>query len=277
MRQKGITLIELVVVLTILGVISAGIASFVRVSIENVVLVTDRDKLLSASRFSVDRMSRELVNALPGSLRVSGNSTFHCLQFVPIELVGAYTRLPVQGVSNLQIVEPIAATGESVSLTANLDYAVVYPLTETDVYANNSVKRKLITAVSDDADNNNLIELDVTGLYPESSPAARAYIVNRAVSFCLIANASDGGRLVRFESPIAQSAPNSIPANAVTLAENIDNVLSANPSSSYLEDDPFRVVQASRQRNATVQIRFRFIQNGEQITLQQEVHIPNAP
>jgi len=275
-KQNGLTLIELVVVLTILGIVSAGIASFVRASIQNVVLVTDRDKLLSASRFSIERLSRELVNALPGSVRVARENTFHCLQFVPIKLVSAYTRLPDDDNSSVQIVRPIAAAGEDVTITANTDFVTVYPLIESDVYGSATgtfAKRKAITSVNDHADPQkaNLLELAVSGFYPEASPADRAYIVDRAVSFCLVPDVVNGGRLVRFESEILPAAPDSIPASAVTIAEQlVNNIL-------VTSDEPFRILQPSRQRNAVAQIRLRFSQNNEQITLQQEVHIPNAP
>ncbi|MEC9260142.1 MAG: prepilin-type N-terminal cleavage/methylation domain-containing protein, partial [Pseudomonadota bacterium] len=69
-HNRGFTLIELVTVIVILGVASAGIASFVRGSMQTYIDVSTREQLLSESRFAIERLKRELRNAVPNSVRI---------------------------------------------------------------------------------------------------------------------------------------------------------------------------------------------------------------
>ena len=279
-KSNGFTLIELVIVVTILGVVGVGIASFVRSSMQIFIDVGEREQLLTESRFAIERMSRELRNAVPNSVRVAGNSTEHCIEFVPINWSSVYTVLPLLPSSDttLSIVFPSDIDGNVYSLPGGDHFALVYPLRTEDVYDASNQKRQLISACTDGGDGNcntkdgvETVDLTVASAFPEESPASRAYLIDRSVSFCIT-----NGRLVRFENDIV-TAQASAPVNAAVIAEHLVNTLSSNPITAPGVDDPFRVFDSTLQANAVIQLRLRFEDNEEVIGYQKEVHLSNVP
>lgn len=283
MTQRGVTLIEFVVVIVILGLISAGIANFVRVSVESVIGITERDQLLNSARFAVTRLRRELERAIPNSVRIAKANGEHCIQFVPFNWVGVYLDLPLATSANyaaeMPIIAPLDIDDNAYVLTPDTDFAIVYPQRPQDIYnasqQNNELRRlRNIDACANNdcaAFNDNALTLTLENGFPESSPAARVYFASESVNFCVVNN-----NLVRFSSAIEPTQPSSTNAASI-IAGNIGNVLLAGSNTLSLQDDPFQVFDSSRLRHATVQIRLRFSRNDEQLAFQQEVHIPNAP
>ena len=78
-KSQGFSLIELITVIVILGIASAGIASFVRGSMQTYIDVSTREQLVTESRFAIERLKREIANAVPNSVRITGNTNYHCL------------------------------------------------------------------------------------------------------------------------------------------------------------------------------------------------------
>jgi MSHA biogenesis protein MshO len=283
MRQKGVTLLELIIVLVILGAVSVGIATFVRSSVDSVVLISQREQLLSTSRFALERLRKEIERAIPNSIRVNKQAGEHCLQFVPFNWVSAYLDLPVAQsadyAASLPIIGPQQIDGTPYQITPNSELAIVYPLQPDEIYdvasMSNQLRKVRNVTACPSADcttyTGNVLNLTLENGFPESSPAERVYFASEAVNFCVVNNT-----LVRFSSAIASTQPDSS-SGSDTIANNIVNTLLAGSNTISSEDDPFQVFDASRLRNATVQIRLRFLVNNEQVTFQQEVHIPNAP
>ena len=62
-----------------------------------------RDNLQQQGRFAVERVSRELRNALPGSVRVAGN----CVDFMPVLNASSYLQSVVTeaAISSLDIID----------------------------------------------------------------------------------------------------------------------------------------------------------------------------
>ena len=90
-RARGFTLIELVVVITVMGILSIGAVSFITDASDGYANTVRRTELGSTMRLAAERVTRELRNALPNSVRVSGN----CLEFIPVEGGSTYLNLPV--------------------------------------------------------------------------------------------------------------------------------------------------------------------------------------
>lgn len=280
-RNRGFTLIELVTVIVILGVASAGIASFVRGSMQTYIDVSTREQLLSESRFAIERLKRELRNALPNSVRITGNTSYHCMEFVPINWATVYTDLPDAGDSTYEI--DVVALHDINNVPYELpggdNFAVVYPTRSEDVFDANNGHRVTVSGCSDDGDgdcttlddSDNIVQLEVTGLLAQESPASRVYLIDRAVSYCVYQN-----RLIRYENDLLVNQLGAFPGLPV-IAEHVANVLSADPVNNPQEDDPFRIISTSLQSNSIAEIRLRFIDNNEQIAYQQEIHIDNIP
>ncbi len=86
-RARGFTLIELIIVILILGIIGGMVAVFLRHPIQQYGDSVRRARLTDVADFATRSMARELRNALPNSIRISGENT---IEFVPILMAGRY-------------------------------------------------------------------------------------------------------------------------------------------------------------------------------------------
>ncbi|GGF82909.1 type II secretion system protein [Alteromonas lipolytica] len=280
-RSRGFTLIELVTVIVILGAASAGIASFVRGSMQTYIDVSTRDQLLSESRFAIERLKRELRSALPNSVRITGNTSYHCMEFVPIDWATVYTDLPSPPDSTyyIDVVALHDINNQPYVLPGGSNFAVVYPTRSEDVYDPANGHRVNISSCSDDGDgdcatlddSDGIVQLEVTGLLAQESPASRVYLVSHAVSYCVFQN-----QLIRYRNDLVLNQRGAISGLPV-IASHVANVLSADPVNNPQEDDPFRIISTSLQSNSIAEVRLRFVDNNEQIAYLQEIHIDNIP
>ncbi len=143
--MQGFTLVELVLVIVLLGVMSLGISSFIKLSTQTYVNVSERDALMSSSRFVIERLSREIRNALPNSIRVKPglsdpNYGLQCIEFIPILATTNYIDLPVSPEPARNTIEVIpfkAQNGDNDYECSGscLDMVSVYPLSANDIYA----------------------------------------------------------------------------------------------------------------------------------------------
>jgi len=277
--HRGFTLMELVIVIVILGIVSGIVGNIVSTGAKIYVDATERDQLLSESRFVVERLNRELRMAVPNSARVTGDANIQCLEFVQAEWVTFYTNLPtIPSTSKSAHVVEIGDITGNFSLDTSTDFAIVYPTVSTDVYDLTENKRKKIDACIDTGtdtscnsndDPNHLATLTVKGAFADDSPASRLYIASKAVSYCVQNNS-----IYRYVDTINNSQVTydiDINTDGSLMAENLVNDLS---SASEL---PFMVSNATLRRNSLVQILLTFEHNDEIVNFSNEVHIPNVP
>ena len=90
---RGFTLMEMILVIIILGIMGAGISGFISLSTQSYLNATNRDELIGNARFVIERLSRELRNAVPNSIRVQSwaGNRLQCIQFTPIVASTVYT------------------------------------------------------------------------------------------------------------------------------------------------------------------------------------------
>ena len=266
-KSSGFTLMELIIVIIIMGVMSVGIAGFIKLSTQTYLNVTERDELLANARFAVERLNREVRNAVPNSMRERSNTITRCLEFVPIIASTVYTEIAVapEPVANTIAVIPFKIS-DSVDYNCNDcgDVVMVYPLDDVEVYqVHSDAVGKAFEIKGYPATDSSEIELKQTVVFAEDSPTNRAYIFNSPVSYCL-----NGGTLKRYVGygfAIEQSLPPLTGSNSL-MAQNVDFASSS-----------FTVVPASLKRNAVVQIKLNFTRDGEQVVFDNAIHINNIP
>lgn len=277
LSQKGFTLIELVIVIVILGIVSVSISGIVRSSMNAVITVSEREDLVREGSYLLERFNRELVSSVPNSVRISGNALVHCVEFVPIEWSGIYVTLPLAGQpsNTADLIELSDISGRSYTPT-NADFAVVYPTGSSQVYDASLGHRRAVESCSDDdsdcstlGDSDKVIQLEVTDGFAQSSPSNRIYFAQDAVSYCMREN-----QVYRHVSSIGDTQVLYTTGGSL-MAQNVVNQLGISPSSG--EQNPFKSIGASFQRNAYTQALFIFGREEERVTFMQEVQIPNVP
>jgi MSHA biogenesis protein MshO len=295
--SKGFTLIELVTVIVVLGLVSIGIAGFLRGGLQIYADANERQQILADSRFVVERLNRELRTAIPNSARLINDlmREIQCLQFVPAEWVSFYTTLPVS-TSTLPASPPASPPASTQARIVELpdsnrfslqsgDYAFVYPTDNDDIYKDSEQKRQTVLACSDELDSNgspdgdgdcatadstsHTAALTLSGAFADSSPASRMYFGRRTVSFC--ARTEDGKNgIYRHEGNIT-ILPTLYDTGGDLMAQHLRNDL------SEANQLPFAVSAPVLNRNGLVQILLAFELNEEKLDYSIEVHIPNVP
>lgn len=269
-KQQGFTLIELVTVITILGVLVTGISSFLRFGTQSYTDAADRDALISTARFVVERLNREVRNALPNSIRTIGVDN-QCLEFVPIDKGVIYLDIPVA---------PEAASNsfDVLMLEDNLSlptqYVAVYALNSADIY---NVDTEVIKALSEvSVDNNDpankydkKISFSNSISFKDESPTKRLYFIGTPVSYCVENQAIYRYQTYGFGSYDSDGRP--LGTDATKMAEYVDNYSS---TGIVL---PFQTSPATLQRNGLALIRLKFTRNLEEIVFNNEIQVPNVP
>lgn len=268
MRERGFTLIELIMVMVILAIVATGVTSFLRFGSQIFSDVASRDTLLSSSRFVVERLNRELRAAVPNSIRVVSNaSSVQCIEFVPINSSTYYDELPVfpDASTSIRAIYPADYTPSTPV------YALVYPVSVAEVYDSSQQKRALISAIpaSDPQPALTTITLASSFSFAGHSPARRLYIINQPVSYCL-----RSGQLWRYQDYgylTNQSLLISDLGSGVLMAENLQNDI------GIPAEQPFSVANASLTRNGYVRVLLQLGNDDERVELSNEIHIVNAP
>ncbi|MGR3969478.1 PilW family protein [Shewanella sp. 1180_01] len=270
--KRGFTLVEMVTVILILGILVVGVSSFIIFGTRIFVESSSVDQVLSQSRFAVERMTRELRNALPNSVRVNTDSlTYQCIEFVPIEASTTYLTMPII---------PAAAASTGIVILDNTasairvnQFAWIYPLVDADVYSSARQKRAQVKTI---AISGNQVTLTFTAptRFAEASPRQRIYLGSSPVSYCFEKGTSGNDlQIVRY----AGYNFNGVQPNPATMGTG---VLMAQGVANRLDngnDLPLILTPSSLVNNAMVHLRPRFNVNGETFQYRHQVQVINVP
>ncbi|TYK67151.1 PilW family protein [Colwellia echini] len=273
-NNKGFTLLEMILVIIILGIMGAGISGFITLSTQTYLNATNRDELVGNARFVIERLNRELRNALPNSIRIKdyNGGQSQCLQFTPIAASTVYSDIPVApevASETLTVIPFNNAIGNSYQCDDNDSdsenhcdgLVTVYPLTNDDIYqGHNDITGKTFlfekVAATD-------ITLENAVHFNEDSPTQRLYLINNQVSYC-----ATSGFIYRYEEPITIGDQVTPPASNNAMVK----------MAGYLNNNlPFNYQPATLKRNAVVQIHLAFAKNDESYVFNHEIHINNVP
>ena len=89
-RQRGVTLVELIMVMVILGLVSTVSLVFMQRTFAGYGQARDRLLIAEQVRLTLNRFKREARLALPNSARVSVLGGVYYLEFVPVSTAGRY-------------------------------------------------------------------------------------------------------------------------------------------------------------------------------------------
>ena len=268
--QRGFTLVEMVTVIIILGVLAVGVTSFIVFGTRIFLDSTSVDQVLSQSRFALERITRDIRNAAPNSVRVSRDpGQWQCLELVPIEAASNYLSMPVY---------PNAASNSGTAIIAPMPVsasymALIYPLVTTDVYTNPEATTGKLFSLSNVSTSANITSytFNRSVQFAEASPRHRLFLVSQPISYCFIRGGSSVSLYryanygINHPTPLAPSSM----GTGVLMAEGITNDL--------VTDLPIKLEPATLVNNAIVMLTPEFEAVGQTFRYQQQVQVVNVP
>lgn len=266
-KTQGFSLIELIVVMLILGILATSVSQFLRYGASSYTDSADREDIIANARFVIERLNRELRNAVPNSIRITSDATMQCLEYVPIAESVNYLDIPVAP-------EPASNTIEFLmmrnALPSNVNYLSVYALTANDIYARRSGVVEQINRVNYAGSANSVssVQLANNVVFQAESPTKRLYFLSPPIAYCMQA-----GNIYRYEGYAYSGAntPINNGSNRVLMAEYLTNNFSVST------ELPFKHLPATLQRNAIALVRLKFTRNLEDIVFNNEIQVPNVP
>jgi MSHA biogenesis protein MshO len=262
-KQKGFTLLELVTVMIILGILATSVFTFLRYGVESFTNASDREEVISSARFAIERLNREVRNALPNSLRTLG-ATSQCLEFTPIAQSVIYLDIPVSPEPISDTVQFLMSKG---TLENTVNYISIYALNSSDIYSKTSGIIEEISSVthSGSKDSPSTVTLVNEIVFNGESPTKRMFFIDQSVAYCI-----EGNQLYRYQD--YDYLGNNIQMNSdtqrVLMAEYLD----------YSDGEvPFKTTDAVLSRNGIAFIELVFRRNFEKISFNNDIQVQNVP
>jgi len=269
---RGVTLVEMIVVIAITGILAAAVAVFIRRPVEGYIDAARRAELSDIADTALRRITRDLRTALPNSVRVDGTGKY--IEYLQTSGGGRYRSDVDSG-----------GGGDSLNFTAaDTTFNVIGPMPtmaagDSIVIYNLNWDPAITTANAYVGDNRaayasntaTTVTLSLATLFPYASPGKRFQVVQHPVTY-----ACDpvGGTVRRIAGYAIQAVqPNNVAAAPLSTAPS--NTLLA----SSITDCSFSYVTASgaTQRTGVVSLSLQVEQVGEKVRLFQQVHVNNVP
>lgn len=262
---RGVTLVEMIVVIAITGILAAAVAVFIRRPVEGYIDAARRAELSDIADTALRRITRDLRTALPNSIRITtagGNTYLEYLQSSgggryrsdvdsggggdPLNFAAADTTFNVIGPM------PTLVAGDSIVIyNLNWDPAIA---TANAYVGDNRAAYASNTATT--------ITLSAATLFPFASPGKRFQVVQYPVTY-----ACESGVLRRYWGYAISSAQPAPPAggNSTQLATSV-----AACSFTY-------ATTGSSARTGVASLTLEISQAGESVRLFQQAHVNNVP
>jgi len=287
---SGFTLIELIMVMVLIGALSSVASIIIIGPIEGFVDQGRRAELVDIAETALQRMTREIHDALPNSVRLSSGGGRFAIEYMSTLTGGRYRALQATGgpsnklnfninndsfdvlggLSDFGLIDT-AGGGRASCLNNTADCLVIYNTgtSATDFNAYNGDNIAAITAVSNVSmtfDNSDVPAWS----FPAASPSGRFFVVDTPVSF--ICDSATGELLMYQDYDISAVQPVAAGSFGVAGSVLADQVSDCGVNS-------FLYNAGAGLRYGLVVIRLTVTATGttESISLQQQVHVLNAP
>jgi MSHA biogenesis protein MshO len=274
-RERGVTLIEMIMVIVITGIIGVAVAIFLRGPIEGYMDAARRAELSDVADTALRRFTRDLRTALPNSIRINGAY----LEYLQTSGGGRY-RAEVDGSGNGNILD---FTNFAVPDTSFDVFGVVPTLTgvESIVVYNLNSDSSVTTSNAYYGDNRgrnaSAAGSTITFTPPESPPATaipfpfaspgkRFHVVQYPVSYHCDLGTGQLRRYWGYTIQVAQPTGTlPLDGSSTLLATHVTDC-----SFTYATD-------GATGRTGVVALTLQIEQSGEKVRLFQQVHVNNVP
>lgn len=270
-KRKGFSLVELIIVIVIIGIVSISTMQFIKFGAQIYATSTERDEVVAQARFALLRLSKELRQATPNSIRVqAGNisgQAFQCIEFTPFKASSIYVNNPPLDTSSAGDLIVIAFNNEDKAFEN--DRVTLYPQSPADIYDLSNNRVRLLSADPVEEETNKTQRWSFDNGFAVASPTQRLFVLNNSpISFCV-----EGDSLYYYQGydfEVNQPTP-----SLLHVLDGVKGQLLARYISDHLA---FEFNDASLTRNAIVNIRLAMgFNSSESLVFNHEVHIPNVP
>ncbi|UCM44874.1 PilW family protein [Aeromonas dhakensis] len=200
---SGFTLIELVMVILLLGIMATFASQFIGIGSQIYGDASSREQLMSDARFAMERLNREVRNALPGSERIetldgSWSDSGPCLRFWPIStssryialnrnVSGSTTTLELVMATPASAVDPLSPDASAVTVG---DLLAVFPLPDANQpsLSNGCEYGRCVARVTEvlaPVSGAQTLRYAATESLAGLSPGSRVYFAREQVRYCV--------------------------------------------------------------------------------------------
>jgi MSHA biogenesis protein MshO len=280
----GFTLIELVISITISAIVVGFAALFFNGPVRGFTDQVRRAELVDAAESALRRMGRDVRRALPNSTRVTTNGTVTALEILNSVEGVRYRAGPPPGNANGwltfatddsafnsigqfdSIAKPFSSTSHYLSIyNVGVAGADAYELNNVITPAGTEIE---IENAAETGEDNITLNPSFQFAYP--SPRQRVYLIDSPVSYLCDTST---GRLTRYSGySIAANQSDRDSSAELGAAGASDSIMS-----DYLTACTFTYTPGTAQRSALLTLSLTLTQDGESITLLQQVHVDNVP
>ena len=284
-RQRGFTLVELIIVMVLIGVIAGILALQIRPAMQSYLAIRQRANLTSQADTALRRIIADVRAAVPNSLRYMKDTQGQCIEFVPTKDGGRFRTAPDYGT------DPAAPSGkalerDSSSTTFNTltshdagikgDYLFIGNVNGDDVYNTaNSWRIQNVEPTAKASDGKSLITLATAATLPAGYEGGRFVVIpagERAVTYTCTGQGTDADgtgkgviyRVTGYAPSVAP--PATCPTGAAILVAKVSDC-------SFL----YRESQGATQQSGYLQLRLGLAEGGEAARLTMGAHVENTP
>jgi MSHA biogenesis protein MshO len=263
--NSGFTLLEFIIVIVIVAIMAISLSKLTNSTVYSYIDAKDRNRLSQSAKWITERISREVREALPQSVRANVSGSFHCVEFMAIVNASTYLDIPASG-----SLSSFNAVGYNL-VADPANFVAIMPIDPASLYASSGVLAGVNSIVTSGIDPNQaVVTLNAATNFTRRSPQRRFYLLDTPVSFCLD---DTNGNMTRHDGYAIAAAQQFPPPGGSVIGENFSaNTTVFNYQLGTLSRSgllQINLFSQNRGRNLTG--------NSESFDVFHEVHVRNVP